>query len=543
MTTPNPNSPSPPDYYGGLEVDTRQAGAGGGYDDYSKFRVADQAAHNAPQVYNADLPEAYNPQDYSAPQVVGAGAGFGAGAAAGAGLEAGYAHDQATSGYESGYYAPKEHNASTVVADEIPDKRSGTICGLRRKVFWILLVAAIIIVIGAAVGGGVGGALAAQNSSQQSDGSSSGSTGDGSSGGNGTGGGNGSGDGGSGDGGSSGNGTAGDSGDSTNSTSPMDILPTTNLGSLNFTDQYGFDINLVYYQLRSKVLMQSSWNSSTKSWSTVVGKSADDVKEATPISNSLFWHSKNTRDARIYYLNEKNQVAGVINGNPVYGFSWDKSGVSDTFTAAESSQMLSNGIYNPDSYLDNLVMYQDTGSTIRVLRRTGNGHTDWTATGVPTEYGKPALGTGLSLIPIYTTEAEKKMNLLYASESGSLIALTLKNVNGMQWANETLPTTVEKNASIAAFSSGYNNTDLTMHVLATQSDKAPVLTTYSGGQWTNEGEIESMSGDDRPVKIAANLAGRVYGLVERNNSKVEIVEWEWTGGTTYNKIGVVDVLA
>lgn len=230
---------------------------------------------------------------------------------------------------------------------------------------------------------------------------------------------------------------------------------------------------------------------------------------------------------------------GQINANPVYGLSWDKSGVSNTFTAASSSQLLSNGQYSEDSYLSNLVLYQDASSSINVLRRTG-GNTDWQATAISTEFGKPAAGTGLSFIPIHTLEETKKMSLFYVSESGSLVGLTLTGIN--DWAGRILPTTVETNASVTAFSSGYNNTDLTVHVLATQTNKAPVLTTFSGGEWKTEGEVGSMSGDDIPIKIAANQGGRVYGVVERNSSNVEIVEWEWTGGTNYNKIGTVNVV-
>lgn len=247
-----------------------------------------------------------------------------------------------------------------------------------------------------------------------------------------------------------------------------------------------------------------------------------------------------TRDVRIYYLTDDNKVAGQINANPVYSMTWDKSGVSDTFTAGPKSQLLSNGIYTPDSYLSNLVIYQDSGNTLRVLRRTG-GSTDWVVVGISTDFGKPAEGTGLSFIPVYTKETQKRMSLFYIAETGSLTHLTLTNNN--DWSNDTLPATLNTTASIAAFSSGYNNTDLVMHVLATQPDKAPVLIAYSEGEWTNAGDVSTMSGDDRPIKLAANSAGRVYGLVERNNSKVEIVEWEWVGGTTYNKIGVVDTVS
>lgn len=38
--------------------------------------------------------------------------------------------------------------------------KRASICGLRKRTFWILLVIAIIVVLGAGIGGGVGGALA-----------------------------------------------------------------------------------------------------------------------------------------------------------------------------------------------------------------------------------------------------------------------------------------------------------------------------------------------------------------------------------------------
>ncbi|KXH66746.1 hypothetical protein CSAL01_06137 [Colletotrichum salicis] len=395
MTTPNSNA-SQTEYYSGLEVDSRPGRSPGGWGDQdsSKFRVADQ--NNLPEVHNqdGDFPQAVHPygHDYSTLQAVHP-------------VEGGVSPVEYQNGsYDSsGYYAPKEDNPPEVVTAEIDEKqqkkRAGTICGMRRKTFWIILAVALIIVIGAAV-----------------------------------------------------------------------------------------------------------------------------------------------RDVRIYYLNDANQVAGIINANPVYGSTWDKSGVSNTFTANAKSNLLSNGIYTPDSYLSNLVLYQDTGNTIRVLRRTGNGATDWAAVGISTDFGKPAEGTGMSLIPIYTNASTKRMAMFYTSETGSLIHLTLVNDN--DWTNSTLPTTLETNATIAAFSSGYeSNNNLVMHVLASQTDKAPVLTTYTEGEWTNVGEISTMSGEDRPFKIAANSAGRVYGLVQRNATKVDIVEWEWIGGTTYNKIGVIDTVS
>ncbi|KAI8317719.1 hypothetical protein K4K59_000075 [Colletotrichum sp. SAR11_240] len=488
MTTPNSNAYAQ-EHYSGLEVDTRQSplSSAGGWnaDDLTKFRLADQNPSSAPQVHNPDLPEVapYYGQDYSMPQAVDAAHGNGNGA-----------------GYGQTYYAPKENPDSPEVTEIHEEKRPKLICGMKRKMFWIVLAIAIVVVIAAGVGGGVAGSAAAANSSQ-SDSSSSGS--------------------------GSGSGNTGV------------ILPATNIGSLNFTDQYGWENSMVFFQLRNKKVWQSYWNASTNVWTSADAKVLDTVKEGTPISNSLLWHSTTSRDARIYYLNEDNKVMGQINGNPAYGATWDQSGVSDTYTAASTSQLLSNGQYTNDSYLDNLVVYQDSGSVIRVIRRIGSGATDWQVNGIDTGFGTPALGTSMSLIPIQTIETNKTMRLFYISTAGAIIGLTVFS-NNNTWIGETLPTTVATNSSLAAFSYGYD-TDLTMHVLATQEGKAPILTTYSGGEWTNQGEIAAMSGDDIPTKIAANLAGRVYGVVERNATKVEIVGWKWTNGTTYEKIGVVDV--
>ncbi|GKT82323.1 hypothetical protein Ct61P_00173 [Colletotrichum tofieldiae] len=370
MTTPNNNAAL--GYYSGLEVDGRSGHGGGwGADGAAESRGTDQ--NNLPEVHNRDggLPEVTHPysHDYSMMQAVHPVDGSPA-----ANYHNGGSH-------ETGYYAPKDQYPPEVITKELHEQKNlGTICGIRKKVFWVALAVVLLIVVGAA-----------------------------------------------------------------------------------------------------------------------------------------------TRDVRIYYLNDDNQVAGQINANPVYGMTWDKSGVSNTFTASPKSQLLSNGIYSPDSYLSNLVIYQDSGSTLRVLRRTG-GKTDWMAVGISTDFGKPAEGTGLSLIPVYTKESTKRMSLFYTTESGSLTQLTLTNDN--DWSNNTLPTTLETNATITAFSSGYNTTNLVMHVRMVKC-----------------GEISTMSGDDRPIKIAANLAGRVYGLVQRSNDKVEIVEWEWIGGTTYNKIGVIDTVS
>lgn len=132
------------------------------------------------------------------------------------------------------------------------------IFGLRRRAFWIVLAIVLIVVIATAVGGGVGGTLANRHN-DDSDASSNG-------------------------------------GSSGSLVDAMSILPSTSLAAVNFTDQYGYDNLLVFYQLRSLALAQSAFNSSTGRWSTsLVNNNTDAIKNGTALSASIFWRSKEVR--------------------------------------------------------------------------------------------------------------------------------------------------------------------------------------------------------------------------------------------------------
>jgi len=70
---------------------------------------------------------------------------------------------QEKAGYR-GAFAPENDGLQTRFDSaglEVADSngKNGRICGVKRKVFWIVLAVVIGLVIGAAVGGGVGGAL------------------------------------------------------------------------------------------------------------------------------------------------------------------------------------------------------------------------------------------------------------------------------------------------------------------------------------------------------------------------------------------------
>lgn len=66
-------------------------------------------------------------------------------------------------------YTVQPETSIPVVTDSSSEplpKRARSICGLRRRTFWILAILSIIIIIGAAVGGGIGGTVARRNADQ-----------------------------------------------------------------------------------------------------------------------------------------------------------------------------------------------------------------------------------------------------------------------------------------------------------------------------------------------------------------------------------------
>lgn len=119
------------------------------------------------------------------------------------------------------------------------------VCGLSRKVFWIVLVVAVLVIVGAAVGGGVGASVKSDHSSNDI------------------------------------------TNDVANSTAAMNaVLPNTKLATFNFTENQA-DQSCVFFQSSEASLYQSLWNSSTKLWMTaptVLNGSEVQIKQNTPLA-------------------------------------------------------------------------------------------------------------------------------------------------------------------------------------------------------------------------------------------------------------------
>ncbi|ODA79135.1 hypothetical protein RJ55_04727 [Drechmeria coniospora] len=405
-------------------------------------------------------------------------------------------------------YHPPTHGVSN---------REETVCGLRKRSFYIILVLALVIVA-AAVGGGVGGVLAKRGSIDD---------------------------------------VAPPAADRNNSESTRgqyELLPSTALSSVNFTDEYGYDNYLVFYQLRSRALCQSAFNSSNGEWIvSLVNSRTDIIKNGTAISASIFWRSKTSRDTRVYYADPDNRIVGRLvagSGLALSEASWNPvAGVSGNFATAPNSQIVSSGLENTDSYRGDFLFYQDSSGTIRMQRRSG-GPNEWDSHNVPFNLGRAVGGSGMALMPIYNAGL-RALSLFY-NEAGTG---TLKHASVMydtRWTAEDLPTALDESALITAFSWGYNSTDssaalpgaksnATVQVLTLHPGRNVQLTSFANGSWAFLGDVKGMAGREMPIMLATNQGGRVYGVVpDGDGREVNVIEWRWKGGIEYERVGVVN---
>lgn len=125
----------------------------------------------------------------------------------------------------------------------IDETQKRTICGIRRRTFWILVILATLVLVGVAVGVGVGvnrHTESDQQSSQQD-------------------------------------------------TYKRGVAPNSDLAAANYTDPSGAEHSQVYYQDNSLGIWMTDWNSSSDSWtpSPVSDKGSANViypKNGTPIA-------------------------------------------------------------------------------------------------------------------------------------------------------------------------------------------------------------------------------------------------------------------
>ena len=137
----------------------------------------------------------------------------------------------------------------------LPQTPAPTICGIRRRTFWIIAGIVGLVVIAAAVGGGVGGALSNRSSAESANQTSPG------------------------------NSTNPGSGSSSNNTTPVAIQDA-GIAALGWVDTNGVSHYRVYHQpVNQSSLWESKWSSDSQIWlpTNITSSSTEPAKRGSPL--------------------------------------------------------------------------------------------------------------------------------------------------------------------------------------------------------------------------------------------------------------------
>ncbi|KAF7557961.1 hypothetical protein G7Z17_g212 [Cylindrodendrum hubeiense] len=291
-------------------------------------------------------------------------------------------------------------------------------------------------------------------------------------------------------------------GDNTNTTpkdSPGDasndisgLLANTKLAAANFTDEFGFENFLVFYQLKSRAIYMSAHNSSHGQWlaSPVVdgtnGTSLDGIREGTHLGLDVYYHDVTADDGI---------EAGYLTG-----------------TGEEALRNLDLS----DAY-------------------------------------PPSTNTSIAVASVAAVNGTRGLNVFYSMDSGVLTQLRYHEDG--KYEQKLLPMGLKDDSSIVAFSTGFNETDddndepLALQVLATDptSENGVFLIYFYNGEWASGDKVTELSNCSSWSSMAATFSGRVYCVVNGDGEDVEIAEWSWNGDakkgpetfTDYEKVGTL----
>ncbi|KXJ88908.1 hypothetical protein Micbo1qcDRAFT_197195 [Microdochium bolleyi] len=404
------------------------------------------------------------------------------------------------------------------------------ICGVKRKMFWALLVAAVVIVV-AAVGGGVGGAMASKAKPTT-------------------------------DSAASGGGGTGPAQPPAPSDSPLGLYEGTRLASSNFTDQFGNDNFMVIYQVNNGALYMSSWNTSASKWvvSPVAdGKTnaikLDEIAKGTTIALDTYM-DKTSRIMHLYWLSATGVVKSARHDNLATNddaiaraSEWYKAPASDLYTAKPGSSLVSYGKECLDQSCPTwsyLVWQRNDNSLQTAGLEPGK---QWAASGMAGPgFSSPAANTTMAMAigMAQPTTGEKNatefrsLSIFYREDSGVLAQLIWDRRNPQGgFTGTNLPRGVGPRTAIAGFSTGNNDTDTSYLPLGfnvftadPDADRDEVLLTYfKNGSWTSASAVDVMASCGSLASMVANQGRRVYCVARQNNDdkKVEIREFRWRG--------------
>ncbi|KAI1080935.1 hypothetical protein F5B20DRAFT_84614 [Whalleya microplaca] len=425
--------------------------------------------------------------------------------------------------------------AATPTTPLKPVEESSRICGMTRKLFWGVLIGAIVVIIAIIVG--VVAGVVTSRSHNSSDSSSS-----------------------------------GQSDASTNATA---LAAHTKLASANFTDETGAENYLVAFQLNSGAIYLSAFNSSNNKWvvSPVVDGSSSarplsSVKNGTALSLDVFRNNATSREIHVYWQLPAGggftTIASVVyqaqydvsttSALPVG--NWENSGAGNNYVSLAGSDIVSYG-KQCDYCNQYTYMYWRVGDGVRVAD-IENQTTGWTSDNSAinvTGLEAPSANSSLALAhaAAATANGHRSMNIFYRSTSSGLARIT--NGDG-RFIGDYLGRDIGANTTITAFSTGYNETGtnyatpLGFQVLTMDPDASDgvQLTYWKGSAWSSAGgQVTALADCKARGVMAANHARRIYCLLDAaDGDGVQIVEYRWKGDPSdtstygdYERVGVV----
>ncbi|KAA8642972.1 uncharacterized protein ATNIH1004_009734 [Aspergillus tanneri] len=373
------------------------------------------------------------------------------------------------------------------------------VCGLHRRIFWILVAGlCLCVVLGAVVGGVVG--------SQQNRPSSTGSQGQ-----------NGQNQGGEQDQSQSqpGNDDPGLSHPPKTQTDSPKSKISSSLASVSYNDEKGIAHHRLYFQSSDHKVQEYAWNSTGRSWYYL--SNITTARPNTPLAASVTY-SRFPFDLRVYLLDDQNFIQEWISFNSSAP-KWTSGNwlTTQNLQAHRDSQLASLWQWPSDCSVCRglYVMYQDPSGRLTIANGTSGSY----FTTNPA-FSQPAEGTGLGLVQTWTTTDVNHTDLVlfYEQEDRDMAQYRFgqwpdSKIDG--WNSEDNTPLSATNASLAAFTFNPNGIEQGNRFMGTLISKEDGVTCYvsdaKGTNWKNY-KPKVMDSLDRNTPVAANYDGRAYGI-------------------------------
>ncbi|KAK3312443.1 hypothetical protein B0H66DRAFT_525501 [Apodospora peruviana] len=231
-----------------------------------------------------------------------------------------------------------------------------TICGIRRRVFWILAAVIAFVVVAGAIGGGVGGYFASKASSTTS-GDSSGSS------------------------------TPGSNNNNTTTPPARSAFQNISIAALSWVDESSARQIRVYQTTQWNSthpprILESSWDSAGAQWSVepITDPAVDGLKPGTPLTAAAGYPHTNTSNAlvkNVYFYQPTGKLAERQSPYKELAGVWGYDNFSGLYTASNLSAVFSYWYQNFDTRLQVLTnFFQELGANSLTAARYFENVTD-----------------------------------------------------------------------------------------------------------------------------------------------------------------------